>query len=125
MSDRDSISKQRTVALGYWGAALAFSCVVVGWSSVVAGGLTSAALFLGFGSLAVAWVVLLLGRAALALVREPARDEEVRATGRRRKELEREKQALLKALKELELDYQMGKVSESDYREIGGQYRQR
>jgi hypothetical protein len=118
-------SAKRTRLVVFWGAATVAAIGIVVWSSVVAGGLTGAALFLGFGTLAVAWVALVLGRAAMALVREPARDEEVRATGRRRKELEREKQALLKALKELELDYQMGKISEADYREIGGQYRQR
>ena len=66
--------------------------------------------------LALAWVAWLLGHAARALLREPLAKEVARATGRRRKELEREKQALLKALKELELDHEMGKVSDSDYR---------
>jgi hypothetical protein len=118
-------NKKRSGALVFWAASLTVSLGVVVWASVAAGGLTGAAVFLGFGALSLAWVALVLGRAAMALVREPARDEEVKATGRRRKELEREKQALLKALKELELDHQMGKISEADYREIGGQYRQR
>jgi len=117
--------KRRSGALLFWAAAVGVSLAVVAWASAAAGGLTGSAVFLGFGALSLAWVVLVLGRAAVTLVREPARDEEVKATGRRRKELEREKQALLKALKELELDFQMGKISEADYREIGGAYRQR
>lgn len=117
--------KRRSGPLLFWAAATVVSLAVVAWASAAAGGLTGSAVFLGFGALSLAWVVLVLGRAAVTLVREPARDEEVKATGRRRKELEREKQALLKALKELELDHQMGKISEADYREIGGAYRQR
>jgi hypothetical protein len=64
-------------------------------------------------------------RVAQALVKEPEKEEIARATGRRKKELEREKQALLKALKELEFDHEMGKISDADYQEIGGNYRAR
>ena len=46
-------------------------------------------------------------------------------TGRRLKELEREKQLVLKAIKEIELDYQMRKVAERDYREMVERYRGR
>jgi hypothetical protein len=41
------------------------------------------------------------------------------------RELEREKQAVLKAIKEIELDYQMRKISENDYREMVEKYRAR
>lgn len=47
------------------------------------------------------------------------------AVGRRRKELEREYQLLKRALKELELDYAMGKLSEQDYSDIRTRYRER
>lgn len=47
------------------------------------------------------------------------------AVGRRRKELEREYQLLKRALKELELDYAMGKLSEHDYSDIRTRYRER
>ena len=87
--------------------------------------LTAANVFLMLTAVALMWVVWILFRAAEALVKEPAADEVEVATGKRKKELEREKAALLKALKELEFDYQMGKVSESDYQEIGGNYRAR
>ena len=46
-------------------------------------------------------------------------------TGKRRKELEREKQSLLKALKELDFDHQMGKVSDKDFADISATYRAR
>jgi len=43
----------------------------------------------------------------------------------RTRELEREKQLVLKALKEIELDYQMRKIAERDYREMIERYRNR
>ena len=43
----------------------------------------------------------------------------------RSRELEREKQLVLKALKEIELDYQMRKIAERDYREMIERYRNR
>jgi hypothetical protein len=44
---------------------------------------------------------------------------------RRKRELEREKQLVLKAIKEVELDYQMRKIAERDYREMVERYRTR
>ena len=44
---------------------------------------------------------------------------------RRARELEREKQLVLKAIKEVELDYQMRKVAERDYRDMVERYRTR
>jgi membrane protease subunit (stomatin/prohibitin family) len=41
------------------------------------------------------------------------------------RELEREKQAVLKAIKEIELDYQMRKISQADYRDMVERYRTR
>jgi len=45
--------------------------------------------------------------------------------GRRKRELERGKQLVLKAIKEVGLDYQMRKVAERDYREMVERYRTR
>ena len=45
--------------------------------------------------------------------------------GRRPRELEREKQLVLKAIKEIELDFQMRKIAERDYREMIERYRTR
>jgi hypothetical protein len=39
--------------------------------------------------------------------------------------LEREKQSVLKAIREIDLDYQMRKISETDYRELANRYRNR
>jgi hypothetical protein len=44
---------------------------------------------------------------------------------RRARELEREKQLVLKAIKEVELDFQMRKVAERDYKEMVERYRAR
>jgi hypothetical protein len=43
----------------------------------------------------------------------------------RLRELERDKQAVLKAIREIELDYQMRKIAEPDYREMLQRYRTR
>jgi hypothetical protein len=51
--------------------------------------------------------------------------EEKAASGRRRRELEREYHNLKRALKELELDHAMAKVSEEDYQESRSRYRER
>ncbi len=45
--------------------------------------------------------------------------------GRRARELDREKQLVLKAIKEVELDYQMRKIAERDYHEMVERYRTR
>jgi hypothetical protein len=75
-------------------------------------------------------LTLVLGAAALWRVVDPltrpedAPDVDTRAPQRRR-ELEREKQAVLKAIKEIELDFQMRKISEVDYKEMVERYRTR
>jgi len=51
-------------------------------------------------------------------------DAEVK-TPYRLRELEREKQAVLKAIKEIELDYQMRKINEVDYKDLVERYRAR
>jgi rRNA maturation endonuclease Nob1 len=81
--------------------------------------------FIGLCTFLLTTTVALLLQVAGALLREPAEIETNVATGRRKKELEREKQSLVKALKELEFDHRMGKISEADWKEIGGQYRAR
>jgi len=97
----------------------------VGGYAAWSGGRASAA-FLAGATLALGWVVWLAFRAAHALVKDaPVAEAGAAVTGRRRKELEREKQALLKALKELDFDHQMGKVSEKDFADISATYRGR
>ncbi len=88
-------------------------------------GANTANIFLGFCTVALGWVLWLIYQTARALANDPPPEEVAIATGRRRKELERDKQALLKALKELEFDHQMGKVSDADFADLVGNYRAR
>jgi hypothetical protein len=100
------------------------AALAVAITAAVMGG-RSAVFFLALAAGLIGWIAGLAVRAAQALVREPAAADGAVVTGRRRKELEREKQALLKALKELDFDHQMGKVSAKDFAEIRAQYRAR
>ena len=70
----------------------------------------------------------LVGLAALRMVRPlvGAHEDRTRVIGHRtRAALEREKMLVLRALKELEFDHAMGKLSEDDFREMGGRLRGR
>lgn len=114
----------------FWGATvLAVVGALVTFSVIFSGGrVTGPSLFLAAAVGAIAVVGRLLVEAARALVQtgEGAEEREARAAvGRRRKELEREYHNLKRALKELELDHAMGKVSEDDYTEIRARYRER
>jgi hypothetical protein len=80
---------------------------------------------LGLGGMTVVLAGLALYRVVDPLLRsEPDRVEAPRAPARLR-ELEREKQAVLKAIREIELDYQMRKIAEPDYRDMLQRYRTR
>jgi len=105
--------------------AVVLAAVVVGGWAAWSGGRSSVA-FLAGATLAMGWVLWLLFRTAHALVKDaPTVEAGAVVTGKRRKELEREKQALLKALKELDFDHQMGKVSDKDFADISATYRAR
>lgn len=102
---------------------LAVFTAVIGGGRLTGPGI---ALSLSFGALF--WVARLLFESARALVATGSDDEqseELAASGRRKKELEREYFILKRAIKELELDHAMGKVSPEDYGEIRGRYRER
>ena len=74
-------------------------------------------------------LTLVLSAVALWRVIDPLSGVEAAAPagrGRQRlRELEREKQLVLKAIKEVELDFQMRKIAEVDYREMIERYRAR
>src|SRR5262245_19090382 len=71
-------------------------------------------------------VAIQLGRAVLAALSPVPSEETVRVAGdRHRRELEREKGLILKAIKELEFDRSMNKISEADYHEAHATYRGR
>src|SRR4029078_1671008 len=122
------------LALAFWRRLGTFGRVLLVASLAIGGGVslyvgmnadTPPSVFLGLAAFSLVMVLGLLLRAASVLADEREIVENVQATGRRRKELEREKALLLKALKELEFDHEMGKVSDADFREIGGGYRAR
>jgi hypothetical protein len=104
---------------------LAITAAVSGYTAFVTGKLNGSAIFLGLCAVALIETLRLLYAAARSLFVEPPPTEVAVATGRRKKELEREKASLLKALKELEFDHEMRKVSDADFAEIGGAYRAR
>ena len=121
MSSMSSTSTRRLI---YPAVVLAVAAAV-GGTAAWSGGRSSVP-FLVMATLALGWIVWLAFRAAHALVKDaPVVEAGVVATGKRRKELEREKAALLKALKELDFDHQMGKVSDKDFADISAIYRGR
>ena len=79
----------------------------------------------GLGGMTLALSGLALWRVIDPLTRpEATLAREAQGRGRAR-ELEREKQLVLKAIKEIELDYQMRKIADADYREMIERYRTR
>ena len=89
--------------------------------------LTVGALFLGLGWVAFAMAAWQIGRAALVFDVEPADtlSLEDKLDDDRRAELRHEKKILLKAIKEIEFDHQMGKIDDRDAAEITATYRGR
>ena len=84
-----------------------------------------ALVMVGLGGMTLALSGLALWRVIDPLTRsETTLVREAQGRGRAR-ELEREKQLVLKAIKEIELDYQMRKISDGDYRELIDRYRTR
>lgn len=64
-------------------------------------------------------------RALSPLVAHQSAEESTIAVGRRRAALEREKTLVLRSIKELEFDFAMGKIAQSDFDEMGGRLRAR
>ena len=99
------------------------------FTAIIGGGrLTGPGIALSLSVGALLWVARLLFESARALVAvssDAERSEALAASGRRRKELEREYYILKRAIKELELDHAMGKISTEDYGEIRTRYRER
>lgn len=86
--------------------------------------LDAAHVMLILGGMTLGWCAVLLYRVLEPLFRPAGAGEGDRAPVRLR-DLEREKQLVLKAIREVELDYQMRKVAEADYKELVGRYRAR
>lgn len=96
-------------------------------AALYGGKLTVGALFLALGWVSFALAAWHIGRAALAFDVTPAEHLTLEETvdEDRRLELLREKKILLKAIKEIEFDHQMGKVDDRDAAEISATYRAR
>lgn len=111
----------------YGGSGLAFGLGLIGFS-IALGSLSGPTIALAM-AVASLWATgLLLVQSARGLTAVSSADERLEAqaaVGRRRRELQREYHLLKRALKELELDRSMGKLSDSDYSEIRGRYRER
>jgi hypothetical protein len=103
------------------GAALAFGKLGAGMT------FGAPLVLVGLGGLVLIWCGIILHRILRPLL-DPDHVSEARGDQGapvRRRELEREKQLVLKAIREIELDYQMKKLSESDHREMTQRYRVR
>jgi hypothetical protein len=79
----------------------------------------------GLGGLTLVLSAVALWRVVDPLARAEAPAAEAPRAPQRIKELEREKQLVLKAIKEIELDFQMRKLAEADYRAMIERYRAR
>ena len=82
---------------------------------------------LALGGMTLAFAAGALWRMVDPLARPATRDAAAGGGGGARwtRELEREKQLVLKAIKEIEFDYQMRKIAEPDYRDMVERYRTR
>jgi hypothetical protein len=81
---------------------------------------------LGLGGMTLALAGMALWRVIDPLMRaDPPVGAMPAQAPQRIRELEREKQIVLKAIKEIEFDYQMRKIAEVDYKDMIGRYRAR
>ena len=79
----------------------------------------------GLGGMTLMLAGVALYRVLDPLLRPDAERPQAPQAPLRRRELERDKQAVLKAIREIELDYQMRKIAEPDYRDLLQRYRTR
>ncbi|HNI59044.1 MAG TPA: zinc ribbon domain-containing protein [Pseudomonadota bacterium] len=111
----------------YGGSGVTFAVGLCGFS-IALGSLSGPSIALA-GAVASLWATGLMlvqsARGLTAVSTEDEHQEAQAAVGRRRRELQREYHLLKRALKELELDRSMGKLSDDDYSEIRGRYRER
>ena len=111
-----------------WAAALVGAAIGVGYGAGLEKQLFGPPLvMLALGGMTLALCGLALWRVIDPLTRTTSElpgTREISAPGRSR-ELEREKQLVLKAIKEIELDHQMRKIADADYREMIERYRTR
>jgi hypothetical protein len=108
-----------------WGAAGAAAVLIYGFA-VERMRLGPPLVMLALGGMTLTFATGALWRMIDPLARAEVADTGASGLGRGFvRELEREKQLVLKAIKEIEFDYQMRKISERDYREMIERYRNR
>jgi hypothetical protein len=103
------------------------AALVLGWAAYLIFGLRArlgvSAAMLFFTGAALLWSILWLYRSLAALATDAPATSAARLGGAARRELERDKRNLLKAIKELEFDHSMGKLSDADYHDLVARYR--
>ena len=129
MTDGESapaaVRRRPRVPIWVWGAAGAAVVLIYGLA-VERMRLGPPLVMLALGGMTLAFAAAALWRVIDPLTRAQVPDEEPTLLSRgATRELEREKQLVLKAIKEIELDYQMRKIAERDYREMVERYRNR
>jgi hypothetical protein len=119
------VRRRRRVPVWMWGAA-GTAVVLIYGLAVERMRLGPPLVMLALGGMTLAFAAAALWRVIDPLTRAQAPSDEPAALSRgATRELEREKQLVLKAIKEIELDYQMRKIAERDYREMVERYRNR
>ena len=119
-------ARRRRVPIWAWGAAGAAVVLVYGLA-IERMRFGPPLVMLALGGMTLAFAAAALWRVIDPLTRPTApvnAEVTVHSRGFLR-ELEREKQLVLKAIKEIEFDYQMRKIAERDYREMVERYRNR
>lgn len=109
-----------------WAVVLAGAVVATAYGMLVARmSLGGPLVVLGLGGVALSAAALTFYRMVAPLLHSDAESAAAPPAPARRRDLERDKQAVLKAIREIELDYQMRKISEPDWRELSQRYRAR
>jgi hypothetical protein len=116
--------RRRRIPTWVWGAAGAAAVLIYGLA-IERMRLGPPLVMLALGGMTLAFTAGALWRMIDPLTRVDAGDVSAGLGRGFARELEREKQLVLKAIKEIELDYQMRKIAERDYRDMVERYRQR
>jgi hypothetical protein len=118
-------ARRRRLPTWLWGAAGAAVVLVYGFA-VERMRFGPPLVMLALGGMTLTFAASALWRMIDPLARPEVADKGAGGQGRGfMRELEREKQLVLKAIKEIEFDYQMRKISERDYRDMVERYRNR
>jgi hypothetical protein len=126
MSSSATSTRKRTFGLAAAGLAVTVFVAVLGW--LYQGRFTLATIFwvIGWGALLGACALIYKAAQAFQLGPSAADLEPLATVGeRRRADLDRERKALLKAIKEVEFDRDMGKLDDADAEVVISRYRAR